>query len=135
MDEFTLCLLREIPQLDEAVKNYVASKKEMACLYTADDNYLTQMEETYLSEIVKVASNRVLAGIRMLIRPEKEGKKIEYFVRRRDYYIYRICTEILESCMVKDKEQKKGLPFVQGELSKEAKKEWYLKNQDKGYEH
>lgn len=135
VDEFTLCLLRKIPQLDGAVKNYVASKEEMACLYTADDNYLTQMEETYLKEIVNVASNRVLAGIRMLIRLEKEGKKIEYFVRRRDYYIYRICTEILESCMVKDKEQKKGQPFVQGELSKEAKKEWYLKNQDKGYEH
>lgn len=135
VDEFTLHLLREIPQLDEAARNYAASKKEMACLYSSDNNFLNEVEETYLKEIITVASNRVLSGIRMLIRLEKEGKKIEYFVRRRDFYTYRICMEILESCMVRNTEWKKEQPFVRGELSKEAKKEWYLKNQDKGYEH
>lgn len=135
VDKFTDSLLQEIPQLAEEVVRYVNAKREMACLYSSDENYINGLEKSYAEEIHIIASNRVMAGIRMLIRLEKEMKKEEYFIRRRDYFAYRICMEILESFMELTNQKEAMNTMTFGDLSKDAKKELYLKNQDKGYEH
>lgn len=135
VDKFTDSLLKEIPQLAEEVERYVNAKREMACLYSSDESYINGLEKSYAEEIHIIASNRVMAGIRMLIRLEKEMKKEEYFIRRRDYFAYRICMEILESFMELTNQKEAMNTMIFGDLSKDAKKELYLKNKDKGYEH
>ncbi|ANU49699.1 hypothetical protein A4V08_31580 [Lachnoclostridium sp. YL32] len=72
-------------------------------------------------------------------RLDDEGREAEYREGRRKYYVEQMVLEMLDmlsslvdtNCRQYDDFEKAW----QGELSKEARKELYLKYQDKGYEH
>ena len=83
-------------------------------------------------------ANRILSGVRMVIRLEGEMRTEQYIHDRKAIYAEQIILESLDilagvaDCEDNIDDGRKAGAF---QLSKEARKEWYLKNQDKGYEH
>lgn len=123
------------PDLKEAVEAYVDARASMASLYLDD---VPGKRGLYEKEAHRIIANRILSGVRMVIRMEGEMRSRQYLMDRRDHYAEEIilgCLSIL-SGPAKDAEGAPGpLEGGRGELSREARREMYLKMQDKGYEH
>ena len=138
VDELVEYLLKEMPELRQKKKKYIASKMNMVLLYGGSKEYLNQREEQFSKEADKIIANRILGTIKQLYRIESEYRTEEYLLKRKQYYMEQMILEMLDSLAelieVSDDEVRKQRNS-KAELSKEAKKELYLKYQDKGYEH
>lgn len=137
-DELVQFLLLEIPEIKKCFERYVDAKCSMAGLYAADEEWLLQQKKKFEKEAEKILANRVLSGVKAICRLEKEKRGEAYLKSHRDYLASRIIMEVLD--MLAQAAWKQEEDFLDGqgmagELSKEAKKELFLKNQDKGYEH
>lgn len=138
VDEMVEDMIRHFPPVRESVKIYCEAKKRQAALYSTDPAHLDQKAEVYEKEAKKVLANRILSGVRMVIRLEGEMRTEQYICDRKAIYAEQIILESLDMLAgVADCEETFGDGRKAGafQLSKEARKEWYLKNQDKGYEH
>ena len=131
-------MIRHCQPVRDAVEAYCEAKKGQAAFYSTDTTYLAQKAEGYEKEARKVLANRVLSGVRMVIRLEGEMRTMQYIQDRKAIYAEQIVLESLEILAgVTDSKEE----FAEGrrsgtlQLSKEGQKEWYLKNQDKGFEH
>ena len=92
----------------------------------------------YEQEADKIIANRILGMIKTLNRWEKEGKGEDYFGKHSLYPIEQMMMELFDvlfSLITVNNQQYERGEKRSVELSKEAKKELYLKYQDKGYEH
>ena len=115
------------------------SKMKMVHLYGGSEEYLSSQRKKFETEADKIIANRILGMVKTLNRLDDEGRAAEYREGRRKYYVEQMVLEMLDmlsslvdtSCRQYDDFEKAW----QGELSKEARKELYLKYQDKGYEH
>jgi len=90
------------------------------------------------ANIRKILANRVLSGVKAICRLEKEKRGEAYLKSHREYLASRMIMEALDMLAQAAWKQEEDFLDVQGmsgELSKEAKKELFLRNQDKGYEH
>ena len=131
-------MIRHFPTVRESVEIYCDAKKRQAALYSTDPAYLDQKAGVYEKEAKKVLANRILSGVRMVIRLEGEMRTEQYIHDRKAIYAEQIILESLDilagvaDCEDNIDDGRKAGAF---QLSKEARKEWYLKNQDKGYEH
>ncbi|WP_342759948.1 MobP3 family relaxase [Kineothrix sedimenti] len=139
VDKLVAYLLENVPALREQKESYIDSKMKMALLYGGSDEYLGSLRNRFAGEADKIIANRVLGMVKTLNRLDYEIKSGEYQSARRSYFAEQMLMEALDmlSGLTRDNdsrfddwEKKNGR-----ELSKDAKKELFLKLQDKGYEH
>lgn len=139
VDELVSYLLENVPALREQKERYIDSKMKMALLYGGSDEYLDSLRTRFSGEADKIIANRVLGMVKTLNRLDYEIRSEEYQSDRRSYFAEQMLMEALDmlSGLTRDNdsrfsdwEKKNGR-----ELSKDAKKELFLKLQDKGYEH
>lgn len=139
VDKLVAYLLENVPALREQKESYIDSKMKMALLYGGSDEYLGSLRNRFAGEADKIIANRVLGMVKTLNRLDYEIKSEEYKSARRSYFAEQMLMEALDmlSGLTRDNddrfddwEKKNGR-----ELSKDAKKELFLKLQDKGYEH
>lgn len=138
VDETVDFILDRFPQVREAAVNYCEAKQSQAALYASDANKLTGLERTYKKEVRKILANRVLSGVRMIIRLEGEMRTQQYLQDKKEYYAEQILLEsldMLSGICGYGNDWYGSRRAGTGELSKEARKELFLKNQDKGFEH
>lgn len=119
--------------------DYIESKMKMVQLYGGSEEYLLSQRKRFEAESGRMISNRVLGMVKTLNRLDDENRRQEYREGQKTYYAEQMVLEILEmlssmvctSCRRYDDYEKAW----GSELSKEARKELYLRYQDKGYEH
>lgn len=131
-------LLQNVPALQKQKALYVQSKRKMVLLYGGSEEYLASMEEKFSAEADKIIANRILGMVKTLNRLDGEMKSAEYLGRRRAFYMENMLLEalsMLSELADTNHQQFEDMLKAGGDLSKEAKKELYLKYQDKGYEH
>lgn len=137
-DEAVRFLLENVPEVRLCFERYVDAKCRMAELYSSDDGWLSEQKVKFEKEAGKILANRVLSGVKAICRLENEKRGEAYLKSHREYLASRIIMEALDmlSRMAWKQEEELSDGWVlRGDLSKEAKKELFLKNQDKGYEH
>lgn len=138
VDSLTVYLLSQVPELKKLRTNYVESKMKMVYLYGGSEEYLSSQRKRFENEADKIIANRILGMVKTLNRLDDEGRRMEYRERRRRYYVEQMLLEMLEMlCSMVDTNCRQYDDFEKawvGEMSKEARKELYLKYQDKGYE-
>lgn len=137
-DETVRFLLDKIPEIRHCSDRYVDAKCRMAGLYSFDDGWLLKQKGKFEKEAEKILANRVISGVKAICRLQKERRGEEYLKSRREYLASRIIMEALDMLAQMAWKQEEDFPdgrVQPGELSKEAKKELFQKNQDKGYEH
>lgn len=136
VDALAEYLLEEVPQLRHFFDRYVEAKCRMASLYDAGEADGIHSDK-YRREAGKILGNSILSGIKMLNRLEQEVMTAACREERREHYACMILLEILGALAQAAHREEAYAAFRRngGELSKEARKELFLKNQDKGYEH
>lgn len=139
VDELVIYLLKSTPALREQKESYIDSKMKMVLLYGGSEDYLEKQRERFAGEADKIIANRILGMVKALNRMDSELRQAEYQSVRRVYYAERMLMEALDmlSALSRDSDRRfeDWLKLQHGDLSKEAKKELFLKFQDKGYEH
>lgn len=139
VDELVEYLLKNTPSLGELKDSYMDSKLNMTMLYGGKADYISSMREKFSDEADKIIANRILGMVKGLNRLDSEYRSADYLHNRRMFYAEQLLIEsldVLSSLTDYQDGQFEELCHKQGgDLSKEAKKGLYLKNQDKGYEH
>ena len=139
VDKLVAYLLENVSALNEQKERYIDSKMKMALLYGSSDEYLGGLRKRFGGEADKIIANRVLGMVKALNRLDYEVKSEEYKSARRSFFAEQMLMEALDmlSRLTRDNdrcfddwEKQNGR-----ELSKDTKKELFLKLQDKGYEH
>lgn len=139
VDALTVYLLSHVSELEKLRTDYVESRMKMVHLYGGSEEHLSSQRKKFEAEADKIIANRILGMVKALNRLDDEGRAADYRAGRKRYYMEQMVLEMLDmlssmvdtSCRRYDDLEKAW----QGELSKEARKELYLKYQDKGYEH
>ena len=137
-DQLVEFLLSEVSEIRKCFDCYVDAKYKLSELYATDNKWLKSQKEKYEKEAKKILANRILSGVKTICRLEKEEKGAAYLAKHREYLASRIIMEAMDMLAQAASEQEEAFNRQQniaGELSKEAKKELFIKNQDKGYEH
>lgn len=137
-DEVATFLLAEVPEIRKCFDRYVEAKCRMAGLYATDEAWLKKQKEKFEKEAGKILANRILSGVRAIYRIESEERGAAYMQKQREYLAYSIITEalaMLSQAAYRQENEYDRSQGMTGEMSKEARKELYMKNQDKGYEH
>lgn len=138
VDKLVDFMLKQTPALQRQKDEYVQSKLKMAELYGGSADYLKSQQERFGAEADKVIANRILGMMKMLNRLDNEYRNADYHQSRKAYYSEQMLLEALE--MLSSLTDTANNQFDDkcknhGDLSKEARKELFLKYQDKGYEH
>lgn len=139
-DRMVSLSINQSSNLKEAVCRYVDARMAMDTLYSnngKDDP--PSGRRTYEEEAYKIIANRILSGVRMVIRLEGEMRSRQYILDRREYYAEEIilgCLSMLsESARQREDDISGFLKRDSSGLSREARRELYLRMQDKGYEY
>ena len=139
VDELVESLLKNNSELSKLKSDYVTSKMKMTLLYGGSDEYLSKMQDKFSTEADKIIANRILGMVKGLNRLDYEMKSAQYTHSRRTYYAEQLLIEALDMLSaLTDDSDRSFEDFCgkhTGDLSKAARKELYLKYQDKGYEH
>lgn len=139
VDCLTGYLLSQIPELKRLWTDYVESKMKMVYLYGGSEEYLRSQRKQFEAEADKIIANRILGMVKTLNRLDDEGRTEEYRERRKKYYMDQMILGMLDMLLsIVDTNCRLYDDFERAwrvELSKEARKELYLKYQDQGYEH
>ncbi|MBE6830877.1 MAG: hypothetical protein E7519_11790 [Ruminococcaceae bacterium] len=135
VDELVAYLLKGTPALQKQKEDYIESKMKMALLYGGSDEYLSGLRNRFAGEADKIIANRILGMVKALGRLDSE----EYRAARHSYYAEQMLMEAMDMLSLLSRENNRRFEnltdAIGGDLSKEAKKELFLKLQDKGYEH
>ena len=111
--------------------SYIHSKMQIVELYSGSDDYMGMQTNKYSNEVDKLIANSILRMVKAVGKAEYEQNTKSYLAEQILYKIF----DMLQSILHHSQEQLQiGLKRY-GELSKDAKKELYLKMQDKGFEH
>ncbi|MGV2881766.1 MobP3 family relaxase [Paenibacillus taichungensis] len=137
IDEFVQDLLQQNPYLTKMVETYVKTKMEVAKLYSSDPAHLTKQSSKYQAEAEKRIANSILSTVRTIIKLEQASDVGIHQLERYRTWTEQLILELL-SAMEQismqaqlDFEDKVKVVFG-GEWSKQAKKEWILRQKDKG---
>ncbi|MBW4085242.1 MobP3 family relaxase [Paenibacillus sp. S150] len=138
VDELVQDLLQENRYLAQMVEDYVEAKLQLAKLYTSDPENLEKQRRKYQNEAEKRIANRILSTIRTIIKLEKEAD----FGIRQAHRQYTMAEQLLLGLLdlMESLSMHAGLDYddkakvLSGDLSKQAKKEWLLRNKDRGME-
>lgn len=138
VDTLVKYLLQNVPALLSQKASYVQSKMKMVLLYGGNEEYLASMEKKSSAEADKIIANRILGMVKTLNRLDGEMKSAGYRHSRRQFHMENMLLEalsMLSGLTDRNNRQLEDEWKADGNLSKEASKELYLKYQDKGYEH
>lgn len=84
-------------------------------------------------------ANRILGMVKTLNRLDDEGRMAEYREGQKKFYMEQMLIELLDTLSSQADRGRRQYEDLKkawgGELSREARRELYLKYQDKGYEH
>ena len=120
------------------VQDYVESKTRLAMLYDTDPTHIKEQQEKAVAEADKLIANKILDVIRTMLCKDREVQSFEYTEARKAYFTEQMICEILialeQAAMSFDMEYDDRQKAMSTELSKAARKEWYLRHKDKGVE-
>lgn len=138
LDKLVQELLRDNRYLAQLVEDFVQAKLELARLYTSDPERLEKQRGNYQAEAEKRIANRILSTLRKIIKLEKESISIIRQADRQHALAEELLLELLtmmESLSMRTRmDIDDKINVLGGELSKQAKKEWLLRNKDRGME-
>jgi len=132
----------ELKSTNEYIRNlvddYADSKCRLAMLYDSDPENLENHRQKALDEADKLIANKILGVIKSLLNKEKELSSFEYTEARKEYYTEQLICEVLmmleQNIISLDMDYDDQQKAMSTELSKAARKEWYLRHKDKGME-
>ena len=119
------------------IDDYADSKCAMAMLYDTDPENTEKHRQKAIKEAEKLIANKLLGVIKAMLNKERELSHMEYTEDRKHYYTEQMICEILmmlEQNIVSLDTEYDDKKAMSTELSKAAKKEWYLRHKDKGME-
>ncbi len=132
VDRLVSYVLENNRDIKSLVDDYIKAKLNIASFYS--DKELDKQEEKYTKEIEKIIANKILGIVKSINRLENEYKKQETIESKQKELIKQIIFDLISLFYSKQEDERKIYNIMKGELSKDARKELYLKNQDKGYE-
>ncbi len=139
VDELTAYLLEHVPELKKLRSDYVESKMKMAYLYGGSEEDLEDQRNRFEDEADRMIANRILGMVKTLNRLDDEGRMAEYREGQKKFYMEQMLIELLDTLSSQADRGRRQYEDLKkawgGELSREARRELYLKYQDKGYEH
>jgi len=147
VEKYVLLLLENNKSLSKIVKLYINSKLKILQMYTNDSKTINKARTDYKKEARKLIANRVLTVIKKLLKEEKnfstgnsdkdlKEKKIQKYQDYREYQTERLLLDLLDifscKCVSNDRVKNEfGKMALSTELSKRARKEYYLAHKDK----
>ena len=138
LDNFVNDLKQQNEYIRQLVDDYADSKCRLAMLYDSNPDNLESYRTTAAKEADRLIANKVLKGIKAMLTKESAVSSYEYSVAQKAYYTEEIFCEILmlleQSVIALDEDYYLKSEAMGTELSKAAKKEWYLRHKDKGME-
>jgi hypothetical protein len=138
VDAFVAELKDSNEYIRNLVDDYADSKCRLAMLYDSDPENFEKHRQKAISEADKLIANKILWVIKSMLNKEKELSSLEYTEARKEWYTEQMICEILmileQNIMNFDMEYDDSQKAMSTELSKAAKKEWYLRHKDKGME-
>lgn len=136
VDKLVTYILKNNNDINKLANNYIKIKLNIASFYSEEN--LKSQEEKYKKEVEKIIANKILNIVKSINRLENEYKKQEIIINYHKRLIKETIFDLISLFYVKKQQEEQNyknvLNEIVTELSKEAKKEIYLKNQDKGYE-
>ncbi len=138
VDAFVTELKDSNEYIRNLVSDYADSKCRLAMLYDSDPENLTAHRQKAIDEADKLIANKILGVIKSMLNKDKELTGFEYTESQKAWYTEQMISEILmmleQNIISFDMEYDDTQKAMGTELSKEAKKEWYLRHKDKGME-
>lgn len=120
------------------VEEYADSKSRLAMLYDTNPDNISEHRKNAIAEADRLIANKVLRAIKSMLNKEQQIGYAEYREAKKAYYAEEILCEILmlleQNIMSVDEDYDIKAKAMGMELSKAAKKEWYLRHKDKGME-
>ena len=102
------------------------------------ENSIKEQQEKAVAEADKLIANKILDVIRTMLCKDREVQSFEYTEARKAYFTEQMICEILmaleQTAMSFDMEYDDRQKAMSTDLSKAARKEWYLRHKDKGLE-
>lgn len=136
VDSFVAALKGSNEYVRNLVNDYADSKVRLAMLYDADPEHAEQHRRDAEAEADKLIANKILGAVKAMLRKEGEAAHAEYTEARRVFLTEQVICEILlmleQNAASMDEDYDAKFRAANAELSKAAKKEWYLKNKDQG---
>ena len=136
LDAFVSDLKEQNEYIRHLVDDYADSKSRLAMLYDTDPDNLSAHRSKAVDEADKIIANKVLAVIKSMLNKEKELSAFEYSEAQKAYYTEEVICEILmmleQAVMALDEDYDAKEKAMTADLSKAAKKEWYLRHKDRG---
>lgn len=120
------------------VDEYAESKTRLAMLYDTNPDNISAHRKNAVEEADRLIANKILRAVKSMLDKDRQIGYAEYTKAKKAYYAEELLCEILimleqniidtdEDCDIKAK-------AFGTELSKAAKKEWYLRHKDRGME-
>ena len=138
IDAFVLELKNSNEYIRNLVADYAESKCRLAMLYDSDPGNLETYRKQAVAEADKLIANKILRVIKSILHKERELSSFEFTQARKEWYTEQMICEILmmleQNIISLDMEYDDTQKSMGTELSKTAKKEWYLRHKDKGME-
>ena len=138
LDAFIGSLKTDCKYIGNLVNEYADAKCQLSMLYDADPAHVEEQRRKGIAEADKLIANKVLEAIRTMLRKDRETGSFEYAEARKAYYTERLICEILMA--LEQNAVNMGMEYddcqkaMGGDLSKAAKKDWYLRHKDRGME-
>lgn len=121
------------------IDEYADSKCALAMLYDTDSENTEKHRQKAVKEAKKLIANKLLGVLKSMLSKERELSHMEYTEARKHYCTEQMICEILmmleQNIVSLDMEYDDKQKAMSTELSKAAKKEWYLQHKDRGMEH
>ena len=138
VDSFVNELKNRSEYIRQLIEEYADSKCRLAMLYDTNPDNISEHRAKAIAEADRLIANKVLRVIKTMLNKEREINNIEYNEAKKVYYAEEIFCEILmlleKSIISLDEDYEVKAKAMGMELSKAAKKEWYLRHKDKGME-
>lgn len=138
LDAFVAFLKENNEYIRNLVQDYAESKTRLAMLYDTDPAHIKEQQEKAVAEADKLIANKILDVIRTMLCKDREVQSFEYTEARKAYFTEQMICEILmaleQTAMSFDMEYDDRQKAMSTDLSKAARKEWYLRHKDKGLE-
>lgn len=138
VDTFVDELKKGNEHIRNLIDDYADSKCALTMLYDTDPENTEKHRQKAVKEAEKLIANKLLSVIKSMLNKEWELFHLEYTEDRKHYYTEQMICEILmmleQNIVSLDAEYGDKAKAMSTELSKAAKKEWYLRHKDKGME-
>lgn len=138
LDRFVEELKDSSEYIRNLIDDYADSKCRLAMLYETNPDNIDEHRQKAIAEIDKLIANKVLRILKSMLTKEKDIAFTEYTEAKKIYYAEEVFCEILmlleQNIISLDEDYEVKTKAMGMDLSKAAKKEWYLRHKDKGIE-